>query len=307
MARGADTLSGNHSDVWNNLAATFDAELAKCKDGNYEFSVLAAEYIAQLDFLAPEWLHANLPALFPIEYKTNFDCAISGLPFATLTQPVFRLLVEHGVFDRLVRAEKRENHVREQLIEWIALGYLWGDGHIITQTLPYLFEAGLGQDLRRIAHYFWRVRKSEELSSLQVERVLVFWERCVEWAKKRADQEETLGCLALLAAFLPTGDERGFRLLLEVAPFAHMDHGDTFFVEELERLVEGHPREVLRVLQAYLSDYTPSFDYGGRIRSILTRLMERMPDERCNLIPIASNLRDLPGMPELYVRLRSPG
>lgn len=303
-ARLAAGSSAGHSDVWNEVGPIFDAELDKCTDANFEFSVLAAEYISQIHYLAPEWIGANLRRLFPKEYPRNAECAIAGLAYATLNLPVYRLLVETGVFDRVTRSEIKSVHTRVQLLEWIAIGYLWGEDHLVERTLPSLFEGRRGEDLRHISHYFWRVRKNEEPSDEQVERILVFWERCVAWAKQQPDQQQTLGSLGLLAVFLSPGNDRHFSLLLDVAPFVHLDHGDIFIVEELERLVEGHPQLVLEVIEAFLGDYTPSMDHDGRLRSLIERLIDLVPEQRDRIFRIIDRLRDLSGMRELYLSIR---
>ena len=302
-ARRAALNSSARSDCWDEVGPTFDAELDKCKDANFEFSVLAGEYISQMHYLAPGWLAANLPRLFPIEYPRNSECAISGLAYATLNLPVYRLLAAAGVFERIARLELPSEHTRVQLLEWIAIGYLWGEDHFVERTLPSLFESRRGEDLRHISHYFWRVRKNEELSEEQVKRVRVFWERSVAWAKEQIDQQQALGSLGRLAVFLSPANERGFRLLLDVAPFVYLDHGDMFIGEELERLVEEYPESVLDVLEAFLRDYTPSMDHGGHFRTVLARLIDLVPERRERLRRILDKLRDLPGMRELYVRL----
>ena len=51
----------------------FDEQLALCKNGNFDFSVLMAQYLANLDFLSPTWLEENFDAIFAQQYPDNFS------------------------------------------------------------------------------------------------------------------------------------------------------------------------------------------------------------------------------------------
>ena len=42
------------------MQALFDAELAACVNGNFEFSTLAGAYSGNLEYLSVEWLKANI-------------------------------------------------------------------------------------------------------------------------------------------------------------------------------------------------------------------------------------------------------
>jgi hypothetical protein len=67
--------------AWSSLKDVFDAELAKCRNANYDFSTLAASYIANIEFMSHLWLADNVRRLFPASlYPDNFKVALGGSP-----------------------------------------------------------------------------------------------------------------------------------------------------------------------------------------------------------------------------------
>ncbi|HEX3666498.1 MAG TPA: hypothetical protein VHU23_14835 [Rhizomicrobium sp.] len=87
----------SHEEAWSSLQAAFDEQLALSKPGNFEFSALMVHYIANFDYLSPVWLEANFDSLLDKEYPDNFRATLAGLPYATLTRRVYRLLADRGM------------------------------------------------------------------------------------------------------------------------------------------------------------------------------------------------------------------
>ena len=63
--RLSDKAKKSHAKAWWELQPLFDAELAQCRDGNFEFSALAGAYIGNLHYMSADWVHANFRAIFP--------------------------------------------------------------------------------------------------------------------------------------------------------------------------------------------------------------------------------------------------
>src|SRR5215469_10882907 len=94
------------------LQPLFDAELAQCHDGNFEFSALAGAYIGNLHYMSPDWVHANFKAIFPIEFPANCLAALDGLAFAPSMKPIFDVLIAAGVVDWALRQDMQGDHAR---------------------------------------------------------------------------------------------------------------------------------------------------------------------------------------------------
>ena len=69
--RLGDRARNSHAEEWQELEPLFDAELALCRNGNFEFSAIAGAYIANLHYMSPEWVCANFKAIFPVEFPTR--------------------------------------------------------------------------------------------------------------------------------------------------------------------------------------------------------------------------------------------
>jgi hypothetical protein len=69
-------VESSHVGAWRKLEPLFDAELAKCRDGNFEFSALAGAYIANLHYMNSSWVHKNTDAILMIDKVRNLPGAV---------------------------------------------------------------------------------------------------------------------------------------------------------------------------------------------------------------------------------------
>jgi hypothetical protein len=291
--------------AWATLKPAFDAEIAKCRDGNFEFSTLSASYVANIDFMSHEWLVDNVKRLFPIEYPTNFKAALGGLAYATPTRVIYQLLASNGILDAGFKAKLENSHSRERIAEWICLAYLWGDETLDTSLMGHVFAGGV-DDLQNAAEFFWHVH-GEKLTTAQIERVLAFWAKSLEWAKAQPEAPANLfSRLSRLAPYLTTLDERAKELLLGVVPYVHRDYSTDHMVEELGRLVDTNPAGTVELLERMLDSNTPNYDMDDKLKSLLQKLYDL--GYRAEVLRCIEKLRKtLPGMIEFYKRLIAEG
>jgi hypothetical protein len=274
ICRAGDKANGSHAEVWAAVRHLFESELKKCKNTNYEFSTLAGAYLPQLDYMSREWVRANLGHIFPPESPSNSVCAIDGLAYAQFTRPVYELLAEQGVLDRSLRYELKGRNPREKVLERIAAAYLWGAESLESSRFSYLFETGHASDLEVIVRVFWSVRDSD-LSALQKERILEYWNRCVTWSRNLAKAPATLlSALSTLSVYVTTADGKERELLEAVAPYVHDGYNSHSFFEELGRLVESSPEGVSNALGKTIDAHVPPFDFEDRLKLLLLKLAD---------------------------------
>jgi len=301
VCRIADKETGAHLDAWKSMQALFDAELAACVNGNFEFSTLAGAYSGNLEYLSVEWLKANIKAIFPVDRRANLVCAIAGLAYASTSREVYRLLRDNGVLDAALRLDIKGRNGHEKLMERVAVGYLWGEDTLDSGRFKFIFESKAEEALAQINFFFWTIR-GEKLKEDQVQRILQYWRRCLDWAASQPRPPiKMLSSLSGLTSFLPdaTGDK--YDLLLNTAPYVHEHHGAYDFLKELRRLVEGSPKEVCTVLRKFIETHVPRYDYEDRMRTLVARLAE--VGHRAEAIEFCDNLRSLPGLYELFLEL----
>lgn len=294
-----------HQQAWESIRPLFDRELAKCSNGNYEFSTIAAEYFAHLEFLSVDWLHENAGKLFPKSFPENFNAAICGLAYSPVSKVGYQILIKENVIDVALRTFKSKQEALAQLIERVAIAYLWGDESLDSPRFSYLFDSIDIEALSGIANFFWGIQR-EELKDNQKSAVIQFWKHCVDWGRSVESVPATLfGRLALLSCYLDTLDDFGKNLLLATAPYAEKEFNADRVLKELDRLFDTNPAAVSEVFLAMLENYTPSFDLEGHMHSIISKLASA--GMRGQALQLTSQLRHLQGMPELFSALEKGG
>jgi hypothetical protein len=290
------------ADAWSSLKGTFDAELAKCQNANYEFSTLTASYISNIEFMSRPWLVDNVKRLFPAhEYPVNFKVALGGLAYATPTRVIYQLLAANEVFSDALTAKVEENQSRHRVVEWVSLAYLWGDETLDSAIIKLIFSAG-SDDLVIVTDFFGSVHR-EKLTDEQVRKILAFWKSCIAWSRsQRSAPEQLLSRLSRLSPYLKTLDEETKELLLEVVPYVHNDYAAGQMVEELSRFVDSSPSGSAEILERMLDANAPNYDLDNRLKDLIEKLADL--GLRSEAIRCTEKLRKtLPGMVDLYRRL----
>lgn len=299
--RVADRTRKTHADAWTEIEPVFDSELAKCRNANFEFSTLAAAYIANIEYLSADWLRANIDGIFPAKYSGNLFGAIAGLAYAPATRSTYQLLADREVLDRALAMELGERNTRERLLERIALAYLWGDEDLTSPRVRRLFDEQRLGDLQVVGDFFWSV-SNQELKPGQVQKILAFWKQCTEWSEKREPAPaQLLSHLSRLSIYVTKLGSEEVELLQAVAPHVEKAHNADQFVEQLLRLVPLDPVAVSAVFSKLLETYEPAFDYEDKLKTLVRSLAESGLKKEA--IDFADRLRRLPGMPELFSEL----
>jgi hypothetical protein len=271
VCRVAKQRNQSIARAWALAQDAFDAEIAKCRNANFEFSTLSASYIANLNYMSHDWLVANVKRLFPSEFPVNFKVALGGLAYATPSRPIYQLLSANGVFENAFKTKLEDSQSKERITEWICLGYLWGDENLDSPLMTHLFAAGV-EELQTAAEFFWRVH-GEKLTDDQVERVLAFWNRCLAWSKTQKDVPALLlSRLSRLAPYLNTLDARAKELLLAVVPYVHRDYSTHEMIKELVRLVDSNPPATAEVLERMLDANAPNYDMDDKLKGLIEKL-----------------------------------
>lgn len=299
--RVSDQTRNEHSTAWEAMRPIFDAELAKCQNANFEFSALAGNYLPNLEYMAPNWLHANIGKIFPSGFRDNFKCALDGLAYTTVSDSVYALLVTNGVIELALREQDLGQRTRKRLIERVALAYIWNNEQLDSPRFAYLFQSNNAEDLEDASGWFWDIRK-EQLPPEHVARILQFWNKCVSWSRELpSSPTELLSSLGRLSCYLQSLGEKETEWLLAVAPHVSVNYNYDFFLEELDRLVDISPAEVNSVMKAFLDSYVPDYDFEDRLKSIVGKLARH--GKREDAMQFAEKLRHLTGMLQLYTNL----
>jgi hypothetical protein len=288
----------NHVQQWNEMESVFAHELAMCRDANFEFSTLAAAYLANIEYLDSGWLQARFGDVFPSGYLKNLSCALSGLAYAPATRSIYRLLVDTGALDSLMQTGSPRDNGRERLMERIALAYLWGDEALDSARFCLIFDIDRVEDLQTIASFLWSI-SNQDVAPEQVQRILSFWRRSIEWLRTLAKVPASFASsLSRLSVYLNNPDDEQLSWLEYIAPYVSEDHNGSEFVEQLLRLAPSAPQQISHVFRKVLAVYKPTLDYQDRLKTLIRTIASH--GLKADALEYASHLIHMPGMYELY-------
>src|SRR5262245_29867804 len=104
--------------------------------------------------------------------------------------------------DVILHSDHNGRYGREKLRQRIVLGYLWGDEELDSPRFSYLWTSGGAEDFVDAAAFLASLGK-RDLSSTQVERVLKYWERCLQWCSTQSQPPTNVfSSLSRLAVYL---------------------------------------------------------------------------------------------------------
>ena len=142
-----DAETKSHVDIWRDMESVFDAEIASCRNQNFEFSALAGAYVVNLHYLSGDWLRDNFRGIFPTDYPANCLSALDGLAFAPATEPIYQQLVDAGIIEWAMSREMKGSHARENLVQRMCVAYLWGKDLLELPRFAFLYDTRREDDL----------------------------------------------------------------------------------------------------------------------------------------------------------------
>jgi hypothetical protein len=90
-------------------------------------------------------------------------------------------------------------------------------------------------------------------------------------------------------------------LLIAAAPCVELQHTTHEFLEQLRRLVEINPAEIVDVLAVLITTYEPSYDYEDQLKLLVARLADL--GQRPAALDFCNKLIRVPGMQQLFKTL----
>lgn len=301
QCRVSDKTSGSHTETWASLQSIFSKELGKTKGENFEFSTLAASYLANIQYLSETWLTQSIGKIFSKEFPDNFNSALGGFVYSEPTKLTYRLLVNAGAIDTAVQSYEGKTQIKDRLIERIALAYLWGEETLESPRFSWWFQKSEVHALSAVSHYFWSISK-QEITEEQVKLIMQFWKKCVDVVHKEdSSSDQLFSSLSRLACYVDSISATEEALMAAVAPFAHVGHNVDWFIESLERLADVNPQVISKLLTIVLDTHDPMFDFEDRLKSIALKFSQHQMNTEA--IRLVDRLRRLRGMPELYEHL----
>jgi hypothetical protein len=271
--RIADKGGDGHDNAWAELQPIFNAELAKCKNANFEFSTLCGQYFTNIDYMSSTWLAANIKGIFPPGYPTNMAAAVDGLAYAPASGPIYTQLRDAGVIDWALKHDLGENG-RERMVERIVLAYLWGLEALSGAVMTAIISPSRLQDIETAAQFLWGAQ-GEQLPPEKIDLIIEFWSASdAMLVQAKLPAPAVRSSLSHLAVFVKTVGDRERRLLLSVAPYVQTNYNAMQFIEQLDRLAAEYPEPVAQALLLVLRSDVPIYDTGTLIFDLIVKLAQ---------------------------------
>jgi hypothetical protein len=211
---------------------------------------------------------------------------------------VYKILIQHDVFNRAFALPDTEERTRDRLVERIALAYLWELETLDTPQMKGLFAPGRDKDLVVVAAFLWSVN-GQELTEQQRSLAAEFWRHASSWALQQSlTHKELLSAIARLICYLNAIEEEDAKLLVRLAPYANDSSMSYFFSKELKRLAPQNPKAVADAAIAFFRENGPEYDH----ESIWLEITKAVLDggRKFEAIEIAEIMRGQPGFDDLW-------
>ena len=270
------------TDFWEgSLKPVFDKELELTKNGNYEFSAIAGEYLPNLYYLSKDWVEQNISSLFPNKDAARFKnwrCAMDGYAYVgTIYTVIYDLLKYNGDLQKVIREVIDHKRIRERVIDNVCVTYLRGQEPLdgTDSLFREILEAWREEDIADVIGLFWQHRDAD-LQKEHKDRIFDFWRHCHERIVKDGEQknQEILSDLNLLAVFLEDINDDAKKWLLQSASYVEKRWHSTFLLEYLNGLVDENPQAVGEIMMAMLKQATPNYQ-EEHIVSIVETLFKK--------------------------------
>ena len=246
-------------EVWEKFSVHFDSELKL--DRNFEFVTLVAAYIPNFLYMSRPWVRKNLDQIFDKKHHLRWCCAMHGYCYVNdVYEEVYRFLLNEGHFLKALDDVDLSSKASEKIIQNAVIAYLAGfdstsDGNSLISSILARWRV---DEIKHLVWFIWTRRQSKNAKTES--RVLDLWPRLVSGIDFSSKQQLSIASsLCMWAAYFDKIDQKDKERLLQLAPYADVDHNSYEFLSNLARLSADSPVEVYEVWLKFLehshSDY----------------------------------------------------
>lgn len=257
---------------WSLVSETFDRELALSEMGkNADFAAHAGTYIANLHYLAPDWVDENFNRLFSITNDEAWACAAQGFAYQRYSYNwLYRRLRDGGHLARMLADEQLPDSVAEKALQFIMLAYLAGrepltgeDSDLIQGILRQMNP----EVVSRLCWFVWTLHGELDVEA-QV-RTRDFWlAASARIAGEEANHTITLSNLNLLASALNALDNETIDAWKQAAPYANDAHHAPHMIKDFARLATNYPQAIGEIFLASLERFVPTYDVNDIVSCV---------------------------------------
>ena len=263
----------------DDLKKRFDELL--CKD-IIESYVILGQYLPNFTYLDNSWTLEKIKKFEKLEDDTLWLAFISGYISINVYPPLFFPMRNH--YKKALSILIEDSHLRERLIQHIAIGYLNGWEDLSGDLFKLVLNERGPDDVQNVIGFFWEqkdylISESEEDIEMR-KKIIAFWNLLYMKYKDTVTRSDAaqiiLSDAARLAVFLPEIDKENVEWLALSAEYVQKDFNAPIFIEYLDMLKDKGDRVksgnyVADIFLGILENYIPDYD-EKHIKSIVEYL-----------------------------------
>jgi hypothetical protein len=248
-----------HLAVWNKYSPLFTTELNEVK--SLEFRTLLPMYLRNFKWLSNEWFEQSFNTIFTDELDLACICALQGYGYNNYLEP---LMYEY--------LKKSDNF--EKILDHDLLGEKIERRYINFGLIPYIFKDEPLDDQSSLIYRLIKRNKTDEFNELisLISHSFIQHENTKNKAQElfpivlKIFNDETLESKKVLsnlvdwANFLDFSNNDHIAWLIQIAPYAELDHNAHDFMKVIEKISDVNPQKAIDVWKSLLTA-VPSYPY----------------------------------------------
>ncbi|MDE0646030.1 MAG: hypothetical protein OXH84_07340 [Gammaproteobacteria bacterium] len=259
--RDADALNDNgHSEIWRRYQPVYDRELEPSTPMSYEVPTLFASYLPNLLYMSRDWVLANMDRIFSLRDPMWWKCAMEGYAYVSSFKKDFYLyLRDKGHLLRALDDDTLYHQTHDRVISNVCFAYCLEIESFETSSdlISVLVNRKKSSELNKLVWEFWRIGKDNKD---QLPKIEAFWRNVLSVIDlNNSEGQRVASNLCILSELIDNLDDDVFKLITEVAPFAHVERNSYEMFKWLEKVSESYPQQSCLIWQSMIRDSSPFY------------------------------------------------
>ncbi|QJB57472.1 hypothetical protein [Pseudodesulfovibrio sp. zrk46] len=245
--RLADSLHGQHDDVWKTFAPIFESELERAEHGEYEFATLVANYIANFSYMSRDWVSSHLGDIFDTADTVKLRYAMQGFSYLTTFHDyLYFFMKENDIQMITLEDDKQRKGVKEKVVQFVSFAFISEKEEYNESLIKQLVERGSETELTTM---IWFIGNIKDEATFDIRsKAFELWDRILKAIDiESKDGKIIASALCGWSTFIERFDDENLRLLEAVAPYASENHNSYHLMRWLVDISATQPLEAHKI------------------------------------------------------------
>jgi len=257
--RFSNRKNKEHQSVWLEYSRFFTKELIEVK--SLEFRTLAPMYITNFKWLSQEWFEENFNVFFTDELDISCVCSLQGYAQNNYLDPLmYEYLKRSNNFEHILDHESLGKKIERRYITFGLIPYVFNDEALSDEYgLSYqLIQRNVAKEFKEIIYLFRSsFAHANNIDKKAIELFPIVFNR---FDNKSLEGKKLISHLVDWARFLDFSNEKHIDWIIDVAPYAELEHNSHDFIKVIEKISNVSPACAIKVWMSLLTT-VPSYPY----------------------------------------------